>query len=431
MIRLITLLTLLEMLLVVMPVKATDIIFKSKSATTLNPVTLYADSTFTKPSKLQFKSGYLFEILGETVEEHDDDAQNQKFKWYKVRSQEGQSGWIFGDALATIIPDEEVPENLKAFHKKNFNFNNGFENAITWIASIQGRDNFHKHNDYLNPPYNEKYLVITNDRGRSVHINIGGINARGSYELKEAKLHDTTGDNIHEFLIQTSSYGQGSTLENRNFEIYSFQAGTLSKIFEERMTLNYSDDVPSPALFKHLEIGDKSIRIAYVDYLSCSQSSLPFEKKLIHEKMERCMEYVTYTHLWNERTRQYKLLYHESRTSIKAKAKVSGVQLLDKPSVAANRIKLLKPTDRLEVLKHFETFIRPHKVTKNISYLYVRLSSGEYGYVQANKISFVDLEHGNLLLDYYQKLPINKGDWKSNADFLNILSKADDSAYNK
>lgn len=428
MIRLFTLLILLGML--VSPAKATDIIFNSKSATTLNPVTLYTDSTFSKPSKLHFKSGYLFEILGETKEEHEDDAQNQKFKWYKVKSQDGQSGWIFGDALATILPDSEVTATLKGFHKKNYVFNNGFENAVTWVATIEGRDNFHKKN-YLNPPYKEMYLVITNDRGRSVHINIGGVNARGKFDLKQAKLHDTTGDHIPEFLVQTNSYGVGSEVENRNFEIYSFQAGTLSKIFEERMTLNYSDDVPSPALFKHIEVSEKSVRIAYVDYLDCSNSNLPFEKDIIHKKLERCMEYVTYTYLWDERLSQYKKLYDESRTSVKGGVRFSA-QLRSKPSLKAGKqIKFVQITDRLDVIKHYEVLVPKGNRKENISYLYVRLESGEYGYISANKMGFVDLEHSDLLVDYYRNPPVNKGNWRSNKPFLTILSKGDDSAYNK
>ncbi len=428
MIRLFTSLILLGML--VSPAEATDIIFNSKSATSLNPVTLYTDSTFSKPSKLHFKSGALFEILGETKMEHEDDAQNQKFKWFKVKSQDGQSGWIFGDALATILPDSEVTATLSSFHKKNYAFNNGFENAVTWIATIEGRDNFHKR-DYLNPPYKETYLVITNDRGRSVHINIGGVNARGKFDLKQAKLHDTTGDHIPEFLVQTNSFGVGSEIENRKFEIYSFQAGTLAKVFEERMTLNYTDDVPSPALFKHIEVSDKSIRIAYVDYLTCSNSTIPFKKHTDYDVFERCMEYVTYTYLWDERLSQYKKWYKESRTSVKGAVRFS-TPMLTKPSVSAGtRIKFIRPSDQLDVIKQFETFVPKGNTTEGIAFLYVRLKSGEYGYISANKMSFVDLEHNELLIDYYRKPLVNKGEWKSNKSFLTILSKGADSAYNK
>jgi len=117
--------------------QATDIIFKSRAATTLNSGTLYTDSTFSKPSSTYFKGGHLFEILGETTEEHTDDSENQKFKWFRVRSEDGQSGWIYGDGLAVIVPDDKVKGNLKDFHKKKYHFDNGFDQATLWVASIE------------------------------------------------------------------------------------------------------------------------------------------------------------------------------------------------------------------------------------------------------------------------------------------------------
>ncbi|MEM9819605.1 MAG: hypothetical protein AAF985_00980 [Bacteroidota bacterium] len=407
--------------------EATDIIFKSRAATTLNSVTLYTDSTFSKPSNTFFKGGHLFEVLGESIEEHTDDSENQKFKWFRVRSEDGQSGWIYGDGLAVIVPDDKVKTVLQPFHKKKYHFDNGFDQATLWVATIEGRDNFHEQ-DYLNPGYEEVYIVITNDRGRSVHINVGGNNARGAYELHHAELFDATGDRIPEILVQTSSLPVGSNVENRNLEVYSFQAGTLSKVFEERMTLNYGDDLPSPSLFKHIEIAPQSIRIAYVDYPICSDAKVNIGKKLKGKKTERCMEYVTYTYLWNERKSRYETLYEANHSFVKGGIRYSGIYLQEKASIASKRIKLIDRSNQLYILKHYEKFIRKGKSTQVVPYLYVRLQSGEEGYVLADKVGFIDLEHAELLTDYYSKPPINRADWKSNTNFLSITNQVDPSA---
>lgn len=409
---------------------ATDIIFQSKSATTLNAVTLYRDSSFTTSAKIYYKGGHLFEVLGTTVLEHTDDSENQKFKWINVKSQDGQVGWIYGDALAVIVPDDQVDPNLKAFHQKELSFDNGFEKATSWIATIEGRDNFHDQ-DYLNPPYKEQYIVITNERGRSVHINVGGSNARGAYDLRLAELFDATGDQIPEIVVQTSSLPVGSTVENRNLEVYSFQAGTLSKVFEERMTLNYGDDLASPALFKNIEIAPQSIRVAYVNYPTCDEFKLSLKYDAKNNKMERCMEYVTYTYIWDERSSQYKTIYDPSHTPVKGGIRFGGIYLQEKPSVAAKRIKMIQRSDQMQIIKHYEKYIRQGKTTKMVPYFYVRLSSGEYGYVMADKVGFIDLEHADLLADYYSKPPLSKADWKSDLLFLTISNKVDPSAYNK
>ena len=67
----------------------------------------------------------------------------------------------------------------------------------------------------------------------------------------------------------TKSQTVGSPIENRHLQIFSFQAGLLNTVFEERLTLTYGDDQPSPALYKHIDIELPYIRVAYVDYVKC------------------------------------------------------------------------------------------------------------------------------------------------------------------
>ena len=409
---------------------ASDIILSKKAGTTLNPVQLFKDSTYEYPTGKSFLAGHLFEVIGETKKEYEDDSQNQKFKWYQVKTPGGTTGWIFGDALAVMVKEQTVPAHLKHFHKQKFSFDNGFENATIWVAEINGRDNFHKQ-DYLNPPYAERYLVITNHNNRSAHINIGGLNARGTYELTNATLTDATGDGISDFVLQITSKVVGKSVENRKLVIHSFQAGNLKKIFEESLNLVYGDDLPSPALYKHVEISDEIIRVAYPDYLDCKNYQQTDDTQAIDPKMERCLEYVTYTFQWNEGLDLYQPIYEPSRTPIFAKIKYVGLTLLEKPDLSSRRYKQLDPNADLIVIKHHERKATTGQQKHMLTYFLVKAPTGEQGYILADKLNFQETEHAALLEKYYLHPPTNKTDWNSSQSFVTIRSLRDTSVSHK
>ncbi|MEO1626353.1 MAG: SH3 domain-containing protein, partial [Bacteroidota bacterium] len=289
---------------------ASDLVLRTKVASALGRVVLFPDSSYLKPSSLTFEEGTLFKILGETALDHEDDAQNQKFKWYKVEAPNGKSGWVFGDGLAVILPDKQVPDMLRPYHKHRFAFNNGFEQSIIWVGALEGRDNFHKQ-DLLNPIYNEQYIIITNEQGRSVHIQYAAQSARGSDRLRHFQLYDLSGDDVPELIVQLSGQPVGSQVENRNLSIFAFQAGTLENVFNERMTLTYQHNQASPALFKSIEIDGDLLRVEYIDYVPCGQYSLSHRCDSHDDKKERCLEFVTYTYLWDDRSRQLAPFYKE------------------------------------------------------------------------------------------------------------------------
>ncbi|MFK8101676.1 MAG: hypothetical protein AB8G15_04100 [Saprospiraceae bacterium] len=400
--------------------QANDLILQSKSATALNNVILYTDTSFTQHSNISYQSGTLFEIIGQSYLEHEDDAQNQKFKWFKVRANDQQEGWIFGDGLAVIVPKDQVDPQLKKFHQQKVSFNSGFENSMMWVAAIQGRDNFHEQ-DFLNPPYKEFYLVITNPAGRSVHINYAGLSARGKNELRQFQLQDVTGDGISEFILQRATQPVASDLAYRSVEIFAIQAGTIAKIFSEEMNLNYGDDSPSPALHKFIEIEDQTIRVAYIDYVPNKKYSLPYDNDPISQTQERCLEYVTYTYQWNERQKQYQMIYEVTRTAPIAGTKKHGVIIQDKPKLSGKYICPINKSDRLKVIKHFEKTVIAQGKKKTIAYLYVLLPSGKAGYLPAHEIGFVESEHAALLNKFYLNPPLVKSNWKTTDNFLKIL----------
>ena len=270
-----------------------QIIFQKRAAVTISPIRLYEDSTYAKSTNMNFTEGELFEVIGESVWEHFDNSQNQTFKWYNVRAMNGQTGWIFGDNLAVVMPERFVEYSLKPFYKKEARFDNGFEKSVVWMAAVEGHDDKHKGTAFMNPAYKEFYLVVTNERGKCSILNYANVNESGKKELQSVYFQDVTDNNVDEIIIETSSYPTGRSLDERNLEIYSFKAGTLSKIFEERLTLTWADDIPAPAFSKFIEIEGSTIRIAYVDYVSCEKYILGLPTDARSKDQERCMEYAT------------------------------------------------------------------------------------------------------------------------------------------
>ncbi len=395
---------------------AAQIILQKKSAISVSPVRLYADSTFSKTTEITFTEGELFEILGETVKEHLDNTQNQTFKWFKIKALNGKTGWIFGDNLAVVLNESSIDIRLKPWNKKEAHFDNGFEKALIWFGSVEGHD---EKNKGINPAYKEFYLIITNDKGKSVSLNLSNINESGKKTLESIYFQDVTNNKIDDIIIQTNTLPSDKNLAERDLEIYTFKAGGLSKIFEERLALNWEDDVPSPAFSKFIDIEGSEIRVAYVDYVPCEKYSLGLSTDVRSKTMERCLEYVTYSFVWDNGKKAFEPFYKESR------APVSGivtkkVTLNKGPSVSSEKLAIIPVDDKVLIIKHFDALKSEKGVKKVENWLYVKHPSGVYGYMNADDLVFKNVEHAPVLKNYYSKTPLLKQDWKSDAPFVTV-----------
>lgn len=402
--------------------KASDWVLKHRVATALNTVTLYPDSSFFKHSDLRFSEGDLFKVIGETTLKHLDDAQNQKFKWYKVQSLSGQEGWIFGDGIAVMMSHEDIDSQLQPFHKKKISLNNGFDKSVMWMAAIQGRDNIHD-NDLLNSTYHEYYIVVTGKYGKSVHMNYESQSAMGRKTLNVFQMKDVTNDNVEDFLMETKSYSSSSDLENRTLEIFSLQSGYLKKVLEERMTLTYDDDLFSPAMFKSVEVSSSSIRVEFVDYVPCQKFSLPYEFDKNSETQERCVEFVTYTFAWDNRKKQFVQFYQENRNTLKGIVVQPKIFLKSEPSFLSKKIENLSINSPFIVIKHFEKVFMQNGQKKISPYLYVQTENGNRGYIRGKVVKFLNTDHAEILQNYYLRPPLSKSTLKTNYTFLKIIEE--------
>lgn len=399
---------------------ASHLIEEDKAATAISKVTLYPDSSFLSHSNTAYPPGTLFEVLGQSVREHEDNLQNQKFKWYEVKATDGRIGWVFGDGLAVILSENDIAPILQPFHKKKQHFNNGFEQSTVWIAGLEGKDNFHQQ-DYLNPIYKELYIVITNRLNRSVHINYAGESARGEVRAESIDFKDITGDKTAEIIVQQKLTSPSLPLVERTLSVYNFQAGTLVKTLEERLSLTSNIHRRSPALYKFVEIGQQSIRVAYMDYMDCKKYKQPNAHSALSSGQEFCLEYVTYTYFWEERTKKYELLYGESRTVPKGKIKKTASFLLEQPFANASPIDAMPQGTSLHLIKDCATVTMKNGQQEKQHYFYVRLKTGETGFVPANAIDFGGIEHATLLEQFYAAPPKNLLNWKTDIVFLSFV----------
>jgi hypothetical protein len=398
-----------------------QIILQKRAAVSVSNLRLYADSTYAKATNTTFTEGELFEIIGESVREHFDNSQNQTFKWYKVRSFSGQTGWIFGDNIAVVLPERFVEQGLKPFYKKEARFDNGFEKSLVWVAAVEGHDDKHLNKAFMNPAYKEFYIVVTNERGKCSILNYANVNESVKKDLQSVYFQDITDNGVDEIIVETTSRPTGKNLDERVLEIYSFKAGTLSKIFEERLTLMWEEDLPSPAFSKFIEIEGSTIRVAYVDYLACEKSNLGFSTDKANKTIERCLEYATCSYVWDKINKSFKPLYTESRSVLTAVPKQS-ILLKKAPALTSKGISIIQPTDRVQVIKHLEDIVVEKGVKKIRNWFYVKHPSGSFGYVAASDMVFKNTEYAAALKNYYEHSPLLKTDWKPETSFVKVVT---------
>ncbi len=376
-----------------------DIVLQKRAGTPLQNLRLYADSTFSQPTRDRLLAGQLVEVLSESEIEHEDDAQKQTFKWYRIRSLSGQEGWVFGDGLAVSTPTIHLSPALRDFQHQQLDFGSGFERAIIWSAGVLGLDLFHAYS-LLIPLYSESYLVLTNVQGRSVPIYYGGEGTQGKSELRRVEFQELTGDSAPELVLLQDYYPLNATQAQRQIELYSFQAGSVRKIFEERLSLPSTDDHPCP--YKYVELDKGSIRVEYIEALPCSAYHLPLATGA-SQNDRPCLEYVTSTYSWDRQQKRYRILYEESRAAPQVRTTQAGVVLQAAPTATSERLRALSPNETVDVIRERVTFTPSRRGTLRASYLYVRLADGKYGYLPTPYTRFVGTAHAEQLDRYFRR----------------------------
>lgn len=381
----------------------------ASSATALNHITLYQDSTFVTEIG-DYPEGSLFKILAESHYQHPDADQKQKFKWFRLEARDGKIGWGFGDGLAVFVPEADLVPALKPYCRKRLDLGSGFDGALTWVAAIHGRDNFHAE-DYLNPLYSECYLVITSTRGKSVQVKCSGESVRGETRLGQLLTQDITGDGKPEIILERRTTAVGSQMEEAELEVFSMKAGTLASVFLEHLSLSYETHIPSPAISKFVEISTKTIRVSYLDYVTLEKYAQNYPKGPAHPRKERCMEYVTATYSWNSRNKNFQNLYGETRLAPQARLWEGAAALTESPHAQGPPLAYVQAGQRLEIIKHHEEYVVRGGQKKVEHWFFVQNQRGQQGYLPAKAVKLTNMEPAEVLNRYYLHPPLSKSEW--------------------
>jgi hypothetical protein len=224
---------------------------------------------------------------------------------------------------------------------------------------------------------------------------------------------------VPEIILERSSKIKETDVEDRTFEVFGFSGGGLNRILEDRLTLLYEEDVPSPAQFKFVEILGNEIRFAYVDYINCEAYQQGFKTDTRSRTQERCMEYVTYTYTWDEGLRQFQLIYPPTRMTVEGNV-AAEQHLYAIPSLEAKVSETMPPNTSFAIIKGFENIVQNADATLRVEPWLLVQYGDQQGYLPAASVTFPSSEHGAILQSYYKNPPLYKGKQKSTATFVKV-----------
>lgn len=356
--------------------KANELILQGKAALVLNNTRLYQDSSYLRPTAFNLRENDLVELIQMTTNEFPDNAQNQQFKWNLVRTLQGQSGWVFGDELATYNAIPKVDLKLRPFVHQRKRLYPGFETALIWFASMEGKD-IKKGKAFFNPLYKENYIIATNEIGQSLALNYAIVSESGKNEIIQLWMTDLTRDGCSEIILVKSSEVGVERSTTKLTEIFSIQGGNFLKIWEESLEVG-----TSPDLKKHIFIRGQTIQVSYLDFLPAGLCSLPDRNLTQPNVGDQCLELNTFTLQWDRQNRRFEALYPLSKSKPKGTITVN-CSLLSSPDVTAPALGNVQSGEICSVVQYLEREEADQKY-----WLLVKTSTGRKGYLLLNQIKF-------------------------------------------
>ncbi len=376
------LLTLMFCILAFAKLEGHDWVMQDKAVAALGNLGLYSDSTFSSNTVSFYKEGALFRLLGETKQLHEDDTQRQLYKWYKVQGQNGKIGWLFGDMIVVMVPNDKVAEAVQPFNKKQYDFGPKIGKAAIWIGKVEGRDIV----DQNRYSYKEEFLMVTNELGKTSAIELNSNRLQGSTHVRKMEIEELTGDEFPEILLQKISYSKREYYSNLNAEIYSFKEAMAEKVFEETMNLS-SQGADSPLKYKYLDARPGKIRFEYIQSVNCNTG--------------KCLKHFTDTYFWNADKFIFENLRTPYRSPVKGALKNTNVRLRKGIGYLTDDIAVLKRDNMLRIIREESKTVKVDGNPTPAIWFYVKDELGRQGYLPADEVEFLNISHAALLNGYY------------------------------
>ncbi len=386
----------------------------SNSAVALNSFTLYSEASFTTHSNIVVMEKNLLSILEKSDNLELNNYQNQEFHWYKVKTQDGREGYVYGDNIAIFV-DRQLKELYSTNHLTKKNLASNYTNAISWVAELNGRDA----PDYGGAAYKEMYLIFTNNINRCEFIKLENIRADGENQTEFLEFKDVTGDGFEDVIRQTNSKSNEKNFNTKYLEIFSFQNGEMNSVLEERISIETYPSKTSPRLNKYFDIEEKFLRVSYLDFVDCENFCCKQGLKNTASNPKSCMEQVTYSYTWDKPSGQFKVFYDKSKVSPQVVPSKAVIDIYPAPGLNQSVGKILK-NQKIKVFQQIEKYYNYGDSQSIEIYFLIETTSGKKGYVKAKEVEFIEMDHASVLNEYYKAPPFYSTNWTPKVLFINL-----------
>lgn len=386
----------------------------SNSAVALNAFTLHSEASFTTHSNEVVKEKNLLTILEKSESLALNNYQNQEFHWYKIKTQDGREGYVFGDNIAILV-DRSMKDLYSEHHLSKKNLASNYPSATTWIAELSGFDA----PEYGGEAYKELYMVFTNNFNRCEYIKLENIRSDGENKTEFLEFKDITGDGYEDVIRQTNSKSKEKDFNTKYLEIFSFQKGEMISVLEERISIETYPSKTAPRLSKYFDIEDKFLRVSYLDFVDCESYCCKQGLKNTDANPKSCMEQVTYSYNWNQSSGQFEIFYDKSKVPPHVMPTKPVIDIYPAPGLNQSVGKVQKG-QKVKVFQQIEKYYKYSGTTSIEIYFLIETQGGKKGYIKAKEVEFVEIDHAAILNEYYQQPPFYSSNWAPKVLFVNL-----------
>lgn len=208
----------------------------------IDPVTIYADSTFEAKSLGFYRTNDVFEILESSTDYREDEDQDLKFKWHKVKYRD-EFAWVFGGSVAVIKTSDNY--TISNIVDKEINLSGSYRQTQVKYFSLEGltKESHKAHDDHQEDEkaeyeiYEENYLSFSNNENQYQIIDIGSVRPGGKVELTDIYFKDVASFGGKEIvLVKKHTSKDGSSAEY--VQVLGMTSQEIFPIFEEKVSEN-------------------------------------------------------------------------------------------------------------------------------------------------------------------------------------------------
>jgi hypothetical protein len=321
-------------------------------------------------------------VTGVSSESYALDHEGRIFHWFHVEDTKGREGWVRGYDLATAYAASDIPEYLSAAVAKKLDFPRDFGLTQPWIAAVGTVDA--QSND--GSTFIEYYLVLSNESGKHLTWPLGMKTTQGKSETIEMHFKDVNSDQKTDFVLLKRSEPEFGS-KSYQLEVFTLNQGRFLQLLDQPITLNDAKGDISPWHASCVEMHEGQIRFEAIVHTECTETL---------KKSESCLAFETSTLSWSREKQQFIPKYAPVRVALKATIDQNQSKV-HKDSDASSAVVSYPPIQtRVVVHRMYHQYTAIGGKKGRITWFYVELPDGRFGYVNGKYLSWPYARHGEV-----------------------------------